>query len=104
MRLAATLTIPKDHPAFAGHFPGTPVLPGVLLLDETLRALECEDGTHWRIGAAKFLKPVRPGEQLQVQHEAMPNGSLRFCILSAGVAVATGTLVPAASAAGGELC
>ncbi len=96
MHLTATLTIPEEHPAFAGHFPGTPILPGVLLLDETLRALEREDGTaRWRIAAAKFLKPVVPGEQLQVQHESRPNGSVRFHILSAGVLVATGTLLPA---------
>jgi 3-hydroxyacyl-[acyl-carrier-protein] dehydratase len=99
VRLTATLTIPKEHPAFAGHFPGTPILPGVLLLDETLRALERADNTaRWRIGAAKFLKPVAPGEELQVQHEPQPNGSVRFHVVSAGVLVATGTLLPADSA------
>jgi 3-hydroxymyristoyl/3-hydroxydecanoyl-(acyl carrier protein) dehydratase len=101
VHLTATLTIPKEHPAFAGHFPGTPILPGVLLLDETLRALERADGSRrWRIAAAKFLKPVVPGEQLQVQHESQPNGSVRFQIVSAGVLVATGTLLPAHSSAG----
>jgi 3-hydroxyacyl-[acyl-carrier-protein] dehydratase len=100
VRLTATLTIPKEHPAFAGHFPGTPILPGVLLLDETLRALEREDGTtRWRIAAAKFLKPVVPGEELQMQHESQPNGSVRFHIVSGAVLVASGTLMPADSTA-----
>ena len=70
-----TLTISADHPALAGHFPGVPIVPGVLLLDETLRALEEDESlalTHWRIGRAKFLKPVRPGETLLVEHESCP--------------------------------
>jgi 3-hydroxyacyl-[acyl-carrier-protein] dehydratase len=96
MRVAATLTISADHPAFAGHFPGTPILPGVVLLDETLRVLERHDATaQWRIGSAKFLRPVGPGAELQVQIEPLPNGSVRFSIVSAAALVATGTLMPA---------
>jgi predicted LPLAT superfamily acyltransferase len=95
MRIAARLTISEKHPAFSGHFPGMPILPGVVLLDEALRALEQQAGlarAHWHISAAKFLKPVRPGEQLQVQHEPLANGSVRFSIASGGALVASGTL------------
>lgn len=100
MRAAITVTIHPDHPALAGHFPGAPILPGVLLLDETLRALETHDSAlaagRWSIGRAKFLKPVRPGETLLLEHEQLPNGSVHFLISSAGAAVAEGTLVPRA--------
>ena len=102
MRAKSTVTITADHPALAGHFPGAPILPGVLLLDETLRALEQDlqlPPTRWRIGRAKFLKPVRPGETLLVEHERLDNGSVHFSILSGGAAVAEGTLVPATAAA-----
>jgi predicted LPLAT superfamily acyltransferase len=94
---ALTLTISREHPAFAGHFPGAPILPGVVLLDEMVRALECEappGAGRWRIGAAKFLKPVRPGETLTLEHEQLPNGSIRFSVSSAGQPVAHGVLLP----------
>src|ERR1700732_2510172 len=83
---AITITIAPEHPALAGHFPGAPILPGVLLLDEMVRAVEQERapaGTRWRIGAAKFVKPVRPGETLTLEHEPRPNGSHRFHMASA---------------------
>jgi len=94
---STTVTIRADHPALAGHFPGVPILPGVLLLDETLRALEQQESlalTQWRIGRAKFLKPVRPGETLVVEHQRLPNGQVRFTISSAGHPVAKGMLIP----------
>jgi acyl-CoA synthetase (AMP-forming)/AMP-acid ligase II len=65
-----TLTIPADHPAFAGHFPGHPVLPGAVLLslvlEQALRepALAARIGTAPRVEQAKFLAPVGPGERL----------------------------------------
>ena len=37
-------TIAPDHPAFAGHFPGTPILPGVVLLDSALQAIAAATG------------------------------------------------------------
>lgn len=98
MGAVTTITIAPEHPALAGHFPGAPILPGVLLLDEMVCAVEQERphaGTRWRIGAAKFVKPVRPGETLTLEHEPLPNGSIRFSISSAGQPVAHGVLVPA---------
>ena len=94
------LTITAEHPALAGHFPGAPIVPGVLLLDEMVRAVEQDGSTlrpHWRISTAKFVKPVRPGETLTLEHEPLPNGSLRFSVARAGEPVAHGVLVPAAT-------
>lgn len=51
-----------DHPAFAGHFPGRPIVPGVVLLDRALLLAEQIDSAcRWDIVQAKFLWPVGPG-------------------------------------------
>ena len=87
MSAATRLTIPAGHPSLAGHFPGVPVLPGVLLLDEVLRSVDADSGANgerWRIGRAKFLKPVRPGETLTLGHERLTDGSIRFTVSREG--------------------
>jgi acyl dehydratase len=100
MSNTTTLVIPPQHPAFDGHFPGAPLLPGVVLLDEMLRVLDAGGG--WTLSSAKFLHPVRPGETLTFEHQILGNGSIRFSIRSAaaeGTLVASGTLIPGATAA-----
>jgi 3-hydroxymyristoyl/3-hydroxydecanoyl-(acyl carrier protein) dehydratase len=89
----ATLTIAAEHPALAGHFPGAPILPGVVLLDEMLRVVENGSG-RWRIGRAKFVRPVYAGETLTLGQERLPDGSIRFSVLREGEPVAHGVLVP----------
>jgi 3-hydroxyacyl-[acyl-carrier-protein] dehydratase len=91
-----TVTIPVDHPSLVGHFPGAPIVPGVLLLDEMIRAVESAadfSASRWRIGSAKFVKPVRPGETLTLHHERLGNGSIACSLLCGGQPVASGVLV-----------
>jgi len=95
---AVALPIAANHPAFDGHFPGAPVLPGVVLLDEAIRALELAEGGKprcWRVASVKFLRSVAPGEKLMLEPERVAGGAVRFTILSAGQTVATGALSPA---------
>ena len=61
-----------DHPAFAAHFPGQPVLPGIALLAEVLEAAlrepalaECI-GREPRLAVVKFVAPVGPGAALRI--------------------------------------
>ena len=95
---SSVLPIPADHPAFDGHFPGAPILPGVVLLDEAIRAIELAGGDEprcWRVSSVKFLRVSTPGEPLVLEQERLASGNIRFNILSAGQAIATGALSPA---------
>ena len=100
-----SIHIAPDHPAFAGHFPGQPLLPGVLLLAEVLEAVLAEPalallvGAAPRIGAAKFLAPVRPGAQLTLQFAHAPTGGLRFEVREGERIAASGQFEAAAAAA-----
>ena len=59
------LRFPLNHPAGPGHFPGNPIIPGAVLLDELVAAL-CMIGWSGDIDAAKFHHPVRPGDTVAV--------------------------------------
>lgn len=87
-----TLHIPGDHPTFAGHFPGRPITPGVVLLDLALDALSSQLSrtvAGSELGQAKFLSPVAPDTSLMLHYE--DNGaSTRFTLLAGERKVATG--------------
>jgi 3-hydroxyacyl-[acyl-carrier-protein] dehydratase len=98
--LHSLIDVPKDHPAFAGHFPRFPVLPGAVLLDQVLATIESQRGidlTRWRITSAKFLRLVRPGDALHLEHEVSMGGSIRFTLSAANRKVASGSLSKAES-------
>lgn len=78
-----------DHPTAAGHFPGNPIIPGALLLDEVARVI----GGVTAIRAAKFFRPVRPGESLRVDWEEVAGGVKFACHLAGDDGmVASGTM------------
>ncbi|MDR5823739.1 AMP-binding protein [Caballeronia sp. LZ043] len=94
-RAALSFSVPPGHPALAGHFPGRPIVPGVVLLDHALDALGIALGQRFdacRIDSAKFLSPVAPGEALDVAYETAASGAIRFTIRAGARAVASGSL------------
>ncbi len=74
--VSGTLTIAADHPAFAGHFPANPVLPGVVLVDLILAAAGITAIAG--ITRLKFLRPVRPGERIDYTLERLESGLVRL--------------------------
>jgi 3-hydroxyacyl-[acyl-carrier-protein] dehydratase len=93
-------TIPLEHPAFAGHFIGMPILPGVVLLDIAIKIFSDAnqiDPSHYKISSVKFLSPAKPGETLTFEQSISNKGALNFNILASDRKIATGTIMPASS-------
>ncbi len=79
MRHSLAMRFSADHPTAAGHFPGNPIIPGAVLLDEVLRALASGDAPgQCTIRAVKFLHPVRPGDAMVIRWEPRPEGETAF--------------------------
>jgi 3-hydroxymyristoyl/3-hydroxydecanoyl-(acyl carrier protein) dehydratase len=64
------LTAKSDHPAFQGHFPGDPILPGVIQVDWAIRfAIEAFGplGDFQGLSNLKFMSIIRPEEILELR-------------------------------------
>ncbi len=97
MNDATLWTVAADHPALAGHFPGSPILPGVLLLDKVLHDLAAATGIaldRCEINSVKFLSPARPGDVLVIHHSVSVSGTLRFEVGTDGRKIVSGSIVP----------
>jgi len=110
MKIASNLIIAADHPAFAGHFPGQPIVPGVVLLDAVLHAIVEANGladselaanglansglavTAWQISTVKFLSPLAPGEAVTIVHEHLDT-VVKFEVLAADRKIVSGSLL-----------
>lgn len=93
---ATQWAVPLDHPVFAGHFPGTPIFPGVMLLDIVLQHLAAACGVRadgCEITAVKFLSPARPGDTLTIRH-SVRGDSIRFDIEAGTRKIASGSITP----------
>ena len=95
--MESALHVAADHPGYAGHFPGRPILPGVVILAEVMHAVAQATGRgalRWTLTGAKFLHPVTPGTDLMLAHTPSERGAMRFEVRSAERVVASGTLAP----------
>src|SRR5882757_4383860 len=79
-RIVAIKNVTINEPFFQGHFPGLPIMPGVLIVEAIAQAggalllTEVEDRAHklmlfTGIERAKFRRPVSPGDQLRIEVE-----------------------------------
>ena len=79
-RIVAIKNVTINEPFFSGHFPGLPIMPGVLIVEAIAQAggalllTEVEDRNDkvmvfTGIERAKFRRPVSPGDQLRLEVE-----------------------------------
>ena len=68
MTFEAIRIIRADHPSLPGHFPDTPLVPGVVILDEVIAALaEWRQNAHLNgIRIVKFLTPLQPEQAFTI--------------------------------------
>jgi 3-hydroxymyristoyl/3-hydroxydecanoyl-(acyl carrier protein) dehydratase len=88
------LQIGADHPSLPGHFPGAPLVPGVLLLDRVLSSAEQWRGCPLTLRAlpqAKFLAPLLP-DQPAVLRMQWRDDELRFTIAAGNATIAQGLM------------
>jgi beta-hydroxyacyl-ACP dehydratase FabZ len=87
-RVLALKNVSFNEPYFQGHFPGVPVMPGVLQIEAMAqaggilasRAVEFDPATHvmlfMAIDAVKFRKAVTPGDQLMIEVVPLRKGKI----------------------------
>lgn len=91
MLRAMQFSIPHDHPSLPGHFPGRPIVPGVVLLEQVIAAIEHRHGAlgPLRLPQVKFLQPLLPGELATIALEG-DAPRWRFRVLRGDVVLASG--------------
>jgi 3-hydroxymyristoyl/3-hydroxydecanoyl-(acyl carrier protein) dehydratase len=88
--------IAANHPSLPGHFPGAPLVPGVLILDEVLAALRDrqKDCQLTAIRTVKFLQPLRPEQRFTICFSASNDeaSEVNFCCRVEDRVIAEGQL------------
>lgn len=89
-------SIAPGHPCLPGHFPGRPLVPAVVMVEQVLAILEARHGSLGpiRLPRVKFLRPLLPGQTAQVELQGAPP-RWRFRILRDGEVLASGDIVQA---------
>ncbi len=91
---SATLRVPAQHPALAGHFPGNPIVPGVVVLDAVISTAEAWLGASFHVvglSHAKFLAPLKPDEACRIEL-VLRGPLLEFSVYRGQTTIAKGAL------------
>ena len=96
MELTSHGVIAADHPALAGHFPGNPVVPGVVVLEQVLQLAQQlpPDMPVRGVDGVKFLQPLLPQQPFVIQLQSTDRPRRwRFDCTRQGQRIATGFLL-----------
>ncbi len=78
MTEAGAFQVPAGHPCLPGHFPGAPVIPAVVLLDEAMACAVPAGARLAGFASVKFTRPVMPDERVTVLAGPAEMGRLPF--------------------------
>jgi 3-hydroxyacyl-[acyl-carrier-protein] dehydratase len=94
-----SLSVDATHPSLPGHFPGQPLVPGVMLLEQVALALQAWRAQRLaRVLEVKFVVPLLPGQIATLRLGEEPNAAarVRFEIHRDGTLLARGLVEGAA--------
>jgi beta-hydroxyacyl-ACP dehydratase FabZ len=109
-RVVGIKNVTANEPFFQGHFPGNPIMPGVLIIEamaqvggvlarlslpDVMEREEMGEIFFVSMDKVKFRKPVVPGDQIRFENEALRTGGRIWKM--AGKAFVDGDLVAEAN-------
>lgn len=97
MNVTTTINIPSAAAYFEGHFPGRPILPGVVEVALALKALAHESSDKLSLQAISYMRLrqiVLPGDRLELTTKVAERGYLRIELKRDGTLVANGEWLP----------
>lgn len=96
MQYSVERVIPDSHPSLPGHFPGNPVVPGVVILESVLRELHAlrPEARVRGIPNVKFLSPLLPGQPFTIElRQKEPTQAVQFTCRDGEKCLVQGQLV-----------
>ncbi len=96
MTIQQQFLIDSSHPSLVGHFPGNPIVPGVVVLGEILESIReslQEQLVIARVPVVKFHSPLRPSEIVDLTIDLLPEQNIAFSCLVGTRLIASGQLI-----------
>lgn len=75
-----TYIIQNSHPSLSGHFPGHPIVPGVVILNYVIQELQQHYGVFrvLEISKIKFIKPLVPKQKFVIENKLLEHNTVNF--------------------------
>lgn len=89
-----SFTIKKTHPSLKGHFPGNPIVPGVVILDEVIQIIKIVKPDFMIIAMpiVKFTQPLLAEQNVHVEIKQKTNTTISFICTYNDIKLAAGQL------------
>ena len=96
MTIEKNFLIDPLHPSLSGHFPGNPIVPGVVLLGEVLESIRQSFGHPFivsKVPVVKFHSPLRPNELVHLHFDRLPENVITFSCQVGSRKIASGQFI-----------
>ncbi len=87
--------ISKEHPTLSGHFPGNPVIPGVVILDHARQLFEdsFKGKRIKKMNNIKFMRPLFPEQEFCIRLKEVAEDKIKFDCIFDGEKMIHGTFI-----------